>query len=312
MKKFLILAAALLIWCNLSAQKLTETYLFAHRDTCDLYFDVYEPVPGSETAIDGIEKPTVLFVFGGGFIIGSRSEKYFFPWFKMLTENGYRVISIDYRLGLKGVKMDFSPFGLLKSTKYTIAAEYMGVEDLFSAVSYIIDNKEALGVDPANIVLAGSSAGALISMVAEQSICNRDSWASVLPEDFNFKGVISFSGAIVGKDGTPKYGKAPCPTLFLHGMDDDTVPYRKLQFLKYGMWGSDALSSVFKKNGYPHCIYRYKGHKHDIASAFVPLFDTEIEFIEKNLMKGLDRKVDAVVDDPSLPVIDYPSFRKIY
>ena len=80
------------------------TYLFAERDTCDLYMDVYNPAKGSKTNIDGKKKPTIVFMFGGGFIGGQRDDASYNKWFKMLTQNGYRVVSIDYRLGLKGSK----------------------------------------------------------------------------------------------------------------------------------------------------------------------------------------------------------------
>ena len=50
------------------------TYLYAERDTCDLYLDVYNPAKGSQTSIDGKKKPTIVFMFGGGFIGGTRDE----------------------------------------------------------------------------------------------------------------------------------------------------------------------------------------------------------------------------------------------
>ena len=70
-----------------------DTYLFASRDTCNLYMDIYHPAEGSATELDGKEKPTILFMFGGGFIQGTRDDKSYNSWFRMLTENGYRVIS---------------------------------------------------------------------------------------------------------------------------------------------------------------------------------------------------------------------------
>lgn len=83
----------------------TGTYLFAQRDTCDLFLDVYEPTPGSATHLDvgdkSVRKPTVLYVFGGGFKEGSRNSNYQKPYFKMLCDAGYGVVAIDYRLGLK-------------------------------------------------------------------------------------------------------------------------------------------------------------------------------------------------------------------
>ena len=78
------------------------TYMFVQRDTCDLYLDVYNPAKGSETTLNGRSKPTVIFMFGGGFIRGTRDDQDYHKWFRTMTQNGYRVISIDYRLGLKG------------------------------------------------------------------------------------------------------------------------------------------------------------------------------------------------------------------
>ena len=85
--RMLWLAACLLMAATLSAQNeasqeiaqalaaqdsagvpaLTKTtWLFAHRDTCDLFLDIYPPAEGAQTTFEGKEKPTVIFVFGGG------------------------------------------------------------------------------------------------------------------------------------------------------------------------------------------------------------------------------------------------------
>lgn len=294
------------------AQNLTGTYMYAQRDTCDLYLDVYDPVPDAELTHKSITKPTLLFVHGGGFVGGYRSSERYFPWFKTLNENGYKVITIDYRFGLKGVKMDFGPIGQIKTALNTIKAEYMGVEDLFSAVEYIIANQDALGIDPENIVLAGNSSGAIVSLAAELSICNQDPYAAVLPEGFNFKGLISFAGAIVGKHGTPKYKRAPCPTLLMHGTADNTVQYRKTQVLNLGLWGTDVLAALYKKNGYPYCVYRYHEHQHDIADNYFALWPVQKEFLEKNIMEGWLRIVDVYVDDPSVPRWEAATLDSLY
>jgi carboxylesterase type B len=147
------------------------TYLYAERDTCDLYMDVYNPAKGSKTAIDGKDKPTIVFMFGGGFIGGQRDDASYNKWFKMLTQNGYRVVSIDYRLGLKGAnKVGIAQVNVLDK------AIHMAVEDLFSATAFMIDNAETLGINPENIVISGSSAGAISVMQAEYEICNRTKW----------------------------------------------------------------------------------------------------------------------------------------
>jgi hypothetical protein len=54
-KTILILAALLFGFIAASAQIAPDaTYMFAQRDTCDLYMDVYDPADGSENAIDGV------------------------------------------------------------------------------------------------------------------------------------------------------------------------------------------------------------------------------------------------------------------
>ncbi len=313
-KKFFIaaLAAFLFAASGLSAQNLAGTYMYAQRDTCDLFFDVYDPVPGAETTFEGVQKPTLLFVYGGGFVGGFRSNERYFPWFKILNENGYKIITIDYRLGLKGIPMNFGPIGQIQTAKNTIKAEYMGVEDLFSAVNYIIANAATLGVDPANIVLVGNSSGAIISLAAEQAICNGMEIASVLPEGFNFKGLISFAGAIVGDQGTPSYKKAPCPTLFFHGTADGTVQYRKTQVLKLGMWGTDVLDDIYRKNGYQFCVYRFHEHAHDIADNYAALWPFQMYFLEQNIMLGKNVYIDAYIDDPNIPKWEAATLDSLY
>ena len=192
MKRTVLLLLGLLVTVLSFAQK--STYMVARRDTCDLYMDVYEPavIPG-----DTLQRPTILFVFGGGFIMGQRDDPWVLPWFQLLNENGYRVVSVDYRLGLKGVPMKFDLFHLIQSANYTKKAVDMGVEDVFAAVRYLADHQEELGVDMDNIVISGSSAGAMISLSSELEACNRTVRAAILPEGFHFAGVMSFAGAIM-------------------------------------------------------------------------------------------------------------------
>ena len=105
MKKLVLAIVLALIGTAATAQKVrinvfpSGEYLFAQRDTCQLFLSVYEPSDESVTTINGKPKPTILFVFGGGFIMGDRNAVDYLPWFRLYNENGYRVITIDYRLG---------------------------------------------------------------------------------------------------------------------------------------------------------------------------------------------------------------------
>ena len=271
------------------------TYLYAERDTCDLYLDVYNPAKGSQTSINGKAKPTVVFMFGGGFITGARDDAGYNDWFKMLTQNGYRVVSIDYRLGLKGSnKVGIAQVNVLDK------AIHMAVEDLFSATRFIIDNADELGVNPSNIVISGSSAGAITVMQAEYELCNRTTWAEVLPKDFRYAGVMSFSGAILSRKGEVKYASAPAPTLMLHGTADNLVNYKQIKFFNLGFFGGGKLVKRFEKFGYNYNMYHYVGYGHEIAGSMDTTFDLQLDFLQTNVIEGKRRIIEAWVDDPNV------------
>lgn len=299
MKKILWILVLALLCTSLSAQKLSGTYKFAQRDTCDLYLDVYDPTPGSQTEIDGKQKPAVMFVFGGGFVGGERSNPKYLPWFKILNDNGYRLVTIDYRLGLKGVPLKFNLFHLLDAAKASKHAVDLGVEDVYSAVNFLKAHPE-IGVDVNNIVLSGSSAGAMISLSSEYEICNGSERNKVLPAGFNFKGIISFAGAIMSNTGKPLYLTDPCPQLLLHGTEDGTVQYNKTQLGKWGMFGSSVVAEALKDRNANYNIYRYVGHQHDIAEHFTATWPEQCRFLEENVIGGNKRVIDCTVDDPAV------------
>lgn len=282
-----------------------DTRLFAIKDGQELYLDNYPPSENSQTELDGKQKPTIVFMFGGGFISGTRNDKFYKPWFKMLNDTGYRVVSIDYRLGMKGVKTS----GGVASAKAFRHAAQIAAEDLFSATKYLIDNKDELGIDPANIVTSGSSAGAIAILEADW-LLNNGKAGDFLPEGFRYAGVMPFAGAIISIEGTPSYKTPPAPTAFFHGTDDKIVNYKQFRILKWGIFGSHRLARIFRKNGYPYNILRYNDHSHEIASTFISTFPEQIRFLETNVIRGIDRIVDSSIDDPQIRRFEGPSNRK--
>ena len=271
------------------------TYVYEKRDTCDLFMDVYDPADGSEETFMGHRKPAIIFMFGGGFVGGQRDNQSYNSWFRQLTENGYRVISIDYRLGLKGAsKMGIAQVNLLDK------AIHMAVEDLFSATNFILENAEQLGVERDNIVISGSSAGAITVMQAEYEVANRTSYASVLPQDFNYAGVMSFAGAILSRKGKVKYETAPCPTMMLHGTADKIVPYRQIAVFNLGFYGGGKLVERFQKFGYDYNMFHFIDYGHEIASSMYTTFDLQLDFLEKNVILGKKRIIEAWISDPDV------------
>ena len=313
MNKRLIKIAAIVIamasgwtaFAQSSEIKPSATYLYMQRDTCSLYMDVYEPAAGSATQINGIEKPTVIFMFGGGFIQGTRDDKSYNGWFKDMTDNGYRIISIDYRLGLKGT----NKVGVAQA-KVLNKAIHMAVEDLFSATAFILDNTQELGVSADNLVISGSSAGAITVMQAEYELCNRTKWAEVLPHDFNYAGVMSFSGAVFSTKGKVKYKERPCATLMLHGTADKLVPYKQIAFFNLGFFGGGKLVERFEKFGYNYNMYHFLDYGHEVAGSMGTTVDLQCKFLECNVMQKKERIVEAWISDPDVYKGSGPQSRK--
>lgn len=283
-----------------SAQGPDGTFLYAQKDGQDLFLDYYS-AEGPRTNPEGNVKPSVIFVFGGGFKSGARNEKGYLPYFEALASQGYNVFSIDYRLGLK----DATKVGV-GQVKEIQAAILMAVEDLYSATAFLLDNAEQLGVDPDKIVIAGSSAGAMTSLQADWEIRNHSDFArsSPLPEDFRYAGVMAFAGAVLSDKGKVTYAEEPAPTLFLHGTEDKIVSYKGISFMKWRLSSAKRLAAEFSSKGYNYNFLRFPGYGHDIASSMFYTLPEQYRFLEENVMKGNRRIVEASIVDTTIPKWD--------
>ncbi len=284
------------------------TYKFAERDSLRLLMDIYYPADGSEMTVNGVNKPTILYVFGGGFKMGHRSSNDVKGWFKLLTDEGFTVVAIDYRLGLK----DVTRMGVGQQ-KTLHKAINMAVEDLFSATKFILEWPETLDIDPSSIVIAGSSAGAITALQAEWELCNRTELASVLPEDFRYAGVMAFSGAVFSNKGSVRYRHLePATTLMFHGTSDKIVTYKQIKFFNLAFQGSSKIAREFKSKGYDYNVYRFKGNGHEIAAAMEYTFPEQLRWLETNVIGQEERTIDATVNDPSIPSFFITDLKSIY
>ena len=271
---------------NLFAQK-KETYLYAVKDTSKLYLDVYLPQVQNE------QHACLFFVFGGGFIGGKRDDKQVEQIKQYYTDKGFVVIAPDYRLGMRGQ----SNYSALIAVKKFEAAIYMASEDLISALDYTLKNlleTKEYKINPENIIVMGSSAGAITALQTDYAICNGYLNSNILPEDFHLAGVISYAGAIFSTHGKPKYkNHTPAPTLFCHGTADRLVNYKKTQFANIGLFGSDAIAKQFKKNDYSYHIRRYPGLAHQVAI----LYNSEFTVIDQFIAEQVFSKTRIQIDE---------------
>ena len=279
----------------------TATYKFVQRDSSSLYLDIYEPADNLKT-IDGKTKPSVIYIFGGGFMSGDKREKSVRPFFKSLVDNGYRVIAIDYRLGLKGLKGAGFKKNFVEKLRNSIN---MAVEDVIAATLFIIKNSRILGIDPDNLVLCGSSAGAITSLQAEWERCNGTELGKRLPEDFRYAGVISFSGAILSNRESINYAEPPCPTFLAHGTADAIVPFYQVKFFSLCMGGSQAIANTFKTKEYNYNFYRFPQRRHEIAASMEYMESEVLRFLSSNVVKKEKRIVDCEINDPSIPMPEW-------
>lgn len=278
---------------RLSAQE-KETYLYAEKDTCKLYMDVYVPQVQNE------QQACLIFVFGGSFINGKRDDYQIQQLKKYYTDKGFVVIGIDYRLGMRGQK-NYSALLAVKQFKRAIE---MASEDLISAIDYTLKNllhTQKYTINPKNILVMGSSAGAITVLQTDYALCNGYLNSEILPSDFRLAGVISFSGAIFSNQGVPKYkNHEPAPTLFCHGTLDKLVVYNKTQLANLGLFGSNAIVKQFKKNGYGYHIRRYVGLGHQVAGIFNQEFDLIDQFIDSMAIPNVKMQIDETYYDPRI------------
>lgn len=261
-------------------------YKFADRDSCSLYFDLYEPMATPNDIC-------VIYVFGGGFVMGERDSENNVEFYNLLTQRGFKVIAIDYRLGLKGEKNvnAFNPKAPLRAVR-------LATEDLVEATKYIIENAETLGVNPSKIALIGSSAGAITVLQTDYELANRTPIVATLPADFKYAAVVSMAGSIFSTKGSPKYASKPAPTLFYHGTKDKLVVYKKIQILKMGMFGTDPLTKIFTKQQFPYQAVRYKNAKHEVAE-FPRTYCTDqiAQFLKLAAEQKYTNQIDITIND---------------
>lgn len=265
----LMVVSAILAVSSFAVDK--STYTFAEKDGQELKLDVYMP----EDSL--AEHPCLVFAFGGGFKMGARDEASYQKFLTEMAENGIVGVSIDYRLGLKDKKIK----NLIQLAKILENSVNMAVEDMASAVKFVLDNSEKFKVNTKQIMLSGSSAGAITSLQTDYYLSN--SKLKELPEDFRFAGVISFAGAVASFGEKLEYKKQPAPVLFMHGTKDELVTYDKKVVLKRGMYGSNYLiENLWVKNNWPYMALRFRNFGHEVAMiGFKENVPTILEFIEK-------------------------------
>ena len=224
-----------------------ESIAFAQYDTLTLEMDLYFPTDDAE------QHRCIIYTYGGGFVDNNQRHIETRALCRRLADDGFVVVATNYRLGLRGVQFK-GPASMVKPLEEAIR---MATEDVMKVTRYVLDYASELTVDPAQVILIGSSAGAITSLQCDFERCNATDLAQqYLPDGFRYAGVISFSGAIFSRRGLN----------YRYGTADRLVPYRQIKLFNIGFFGSDSVAGRFKKGHYSHKIMRFTDEGHTVAA----------------------------------------------
>lgn len=120
-------------------------------------------------------RPLFIFVHGGGFISGDKSDPSSLRWINHFAKRGYAAASVGYRLGMfqtsqsrhcNVTQLFGTPWDCLNmaDTLEWYRAWYRGVQDVKGAIRYLIANSSTYGIDPEKVFITGESAGGFIAM----------------------------------------------------------------------------------------------------------------------------------------------------
>lgn len=276
-----------------------QTYIYSVKGPDTLRLDRYD-FPSLSSA----RKPCLIFMFGGGFFTGTRDNKAYDPYFQYFARQGYSVVSIDYRLGMKTF-IQQKDKSIDRFARDFVRSIGMAVEDLYDATNFLLAHKDKWGIDSSLVITSGSSAGAISVLHGEYGICNGDSLSRRLPEGFNYAGVISFAGAIFA-DGPLEWKKNPAPIQFFHGTADGNVPYAAVGDSLGWFYGPDYIAAVLTGMKVPHYFYSVEDATHRMAVS--PMNDNQAEILV--FLDKLVKQKQKLIINTSVDPLDAPDRKK--
>ena len=201
--------------------RVEKDIVFGKGGSIDLTLDVYQPPAGVTP-----KRLAIIHLFGGGFFTGNKNAGYIVNDAKALGARGYTNISANYRLQTQG----------------SWPAQ---IHDVKAAIRWTRANAARLGVEPNRIVVAGYSAGGMLSLLAAGTNGRKefegDGGNAGVSSDVNASiGVYPLASAQIATGLFPQGQATPeniaaasptsyisdkfAPTIFIHGTKDGTVP----------------------------------------------------------------------------------------
>ena len=278
-----------------------------------LKMDFYEPQGDTET-----ERPLLIWVHGGSFIGGDKTDYDMVQFSKRFAKKGYACASINYRLG-------FFPIDSANAVKAVVRA----TQDLRAAIRFFYKDKQTANnykIDTNKIFIGGSSAGAITAL----HVGYLDDACEI--EDYLNESTIQSMGGIEGTSGNPGYSSnvhgvingcgalaryswmeaGDIPLCSFHGTNDGTVTYNRgivnpgipLMYLD----GSRMLHERACAIGIEEYFYTYEGEGHVPYAGDAALMNLTVNFIRDFLVLQLGCNETPLQPEnpPSEEAILYP------
>ena len=201
--------------------RVEKDIVFGRGGSKDLTLDVYRPPVGVTS-----KRTAIIHLFGGGFFVGNKNAGYIINDAKALGARGYTSVSANYRLQQESLWP-------------------AQIHDTKAAIRWTRANAEKLGVESNRIVIAGYSAGGMLSLMAagtngrkefegEGGNANVSSDVNACIGVYPLASAQIAGGLFGGQDkATPEAIAAAsptsyitrdfAPTIFIHGTKDGTV-----------------------------------------------------------------------------------------
>lgn len=296
--KNLILIGLFLLSFSISAQerfidnsfqvKPTETKIYATKNGEALKLDIYQPENDTMQ-----QRPLIIFMHGGGFAGGTRTNDAEVEFAETAAKKGYVAVQISYRLTRKGGSFgcDYKASGKMETFR-------LAAEDFMDAVNFMVENQEDYHIDPTEIIVGGSSAGAeaVLNAVYNERLMFKD-FSNY--ENFTFAGVFSLAGAIVDARYITK--ENAIPGVFFHGTEDDLVPYTTgphhwCDRDKPGyiiLDGSRTIVDKLEKLNTSYMLYSFEGGKHEHSGMPFDYFPEVFEFFNSVFLHEEKQQIEV-------------------